>query len=355
MTLDVAYSGELATNLAGGLRRGARYLDNLSVALDAHLRTRGSERDTQVRLSGLYNNGASISDLVGDKQMVSNIETGVRALRLYEAWAEHRIGPVSAKAGLYDLNSEFDVLESAIFFTSSSHGIGTDIGQSGRNGPSIFPVTALALRLSADLSPRVTLRGAVIDGVPGNPDHPARTAIRLGGGDGALLIAEADMKLGAWRALAGHWRYTARFDAFDGSQGRGNAGWYLRGERSWDLAGGRRLAAFVRLGLANGRFNTFEHFIAGGVVLEAPFRSRPDDAAGLAISSALTGSRYRAWHDATDAETAFEASYRLALSDRLNFQPTVQYVMNPGAAQGVDDALFVGLRLGWGFMLGLAD
>jgi porin len=50
------------------------------------------------------------------------------------------------KIGLYDLNSEFDVIEAAALFLNPSHGIGPDFAQSGRNGPSIFPVTSLAIR-----------------------------------------------------------------------------------------------------------------------------------------------------------------------------------------------------------------
>src|SRR3546814_11986090 len=82
-----------------------------------------------------YNNGRSISDLAGDVQAVSNIETGVRALRLYEAWIDQKIGDAaSIKPGLYDLNSEFDALVTAGFFVRRPNGIGTDIAKSGRNG-----------------------------------------------------------------------------------------------------------------------------------------------------------------------------------------------------------------------------
>lgn len=77
--------------------------------------------------------------------MISNIETGVRATRLYEAWLETGLGERgSLRAGLYDLTSEFDVLETANLFIHSAHGIGSDIGLSGLNGPSIFPVTSRA-------------------------------------------------------------------------------------------------------------------------------------------------------------------------------------------------------------------
>jgi porin len=353
VTLDVAYVAELAANLSGGVRRGARYLDNLSVALDADLDRAAGWQDTTLRVSGLWNNGRSISALVGDAQAVSNIETGVRAVRLYDAWIERRFGAVSARAGLYDLNSEFDVLESAAFFTSSAHGIGTDIGQSGLNGPAIFPVTALALRLAVEAAPGVTLRGAVIDGVPGDPDHPKRTTVRLGRGEGALLIGEADVTLGDWRMLAGHWRYTARFDGFDGRPARGNAGWYLRGERSWPLGEGRSLGVFARLGIAAGRFNTFDRFLAAGAVLAAPLPGRAGDAIGVSVSRAWTGADYRRTMPATAAETVLEASWRVALADRLSLQPTVQYVVDPGAAPDVDDALFLGVRASWRFGLGL--
>lgn len=50
------------------------------------------------------------------------------------------------RIGLYDLNSEFDALDDAGLFINSAFGVGTDIGLTGVNGPSIFPVTSLAVR-----------------------------------------------------------------------------------------------------------------------------------------------------------------------------------------------------------------
>ena len=77
---------------------------------------------------GLYNNGTSFSPrLPGDVQTVSNIETGVRAARLYEAWIDGRVSQrASLRFGLYDLNSEFDTTEAGSLSIVSSHGIGPD-------------------------------------------------------------------------------------------------------------------------------------------------------------------------------------------------------------------------------------
>src|SRR3546814_5297499 len=83
--------------------------------------------------------------------------------------------------------------------------------------PSRFPTTSLAGRGAIGPAEGWTLRAALLDGVPGDPDHPARTAIRLGHGDGALAIGEVEAPLGQGKLLLGHWRYTAQFDRNDGS------------------------------------------------------------------------------------------------------------------------------------------
>ena len=72
-------------------------------------------------------------------------------MKLYEAWFEQTLfdDRLSFKAGLYDLNTEFDVVETAGLFINSSHGIGPDFSQSGVNGPSIFPTTSLGIRVKA--------------------------------------------------------------------------------------------------------------------------------------------------------------------------------------------------------------
>lgn len=197
--LETTYTGEVMSVADGGLRRGTRYLDNLDIVLEADLEALTGWRGAELHVYGLYNNGKSISDLAGDAQAVSNIETGKRKLRLYEAWIDQTFGEhVSLKAGRYDLNSEFDSLETAALFVGSAHGIGTDIAQTGLNGPSIFPETSLAARLEVKSAKGWALRTAILDGAPG-----------IGGDQGALLIGEAEAPVLGGRLLLGHWRYGA--------------------------------------------------------------------------------------------------------------------------------------------------
>ncbi|OHC99487.1 MAG: hypothetical protein A2885_22910 [Sphingopyxis sp. RIFCSPHIGHO2_01_FULL_65_24] len=344
--LQVTYTGEVMGNASGGLRRGTRYLDNLDIVFEADMEKLVGWTGAQVHIYGLYNNGRSISDLVGDTQAVSNIEASTRALRLYEAWIDQKFGDtLSLKAGLYDLNSEFDALDAAGLFVSSPHGIGTDFAQSGRNGPSIFPSTSLAARLQWDPADGWAIRSAVLDGVPGNPDHPGRTAIRLGHGDGALLVGEVQAPLGGGKLLLGHWHYTARFDLNDGTgTGHGNSGTYFRGEFPLIEKADRKLDAFFRLGKAAGRFNMFDGFASGGLKFSGWVPGRDKDEFGIAFAAAFTSDSYRAATGAAASEMAVEVSYRAPIAPWLALQPSLHYIRRPSADRTIADALVIGLR-----------
>ncbi|WP_232475872.1 carbohydrate porin [Flavisphingomonas formosensis] len=346
-SFGASYTADLWSNARGGIRRGMRYLDNLSVSAEADLDRLVGLGRTRAFASLLYNNGTHFSDaLVGDAQTVSNIDTGVRALRVYEAWLEAGDPDrFSVKAGLYDLNSEFDAIESAHLFPNSAHGIGTDIGQTGVNGPSIFPVTSLAVRVSARLSPRWSVRIALLDGVPGDPDHPAATVIALRRGEGVLAIAEVERELPRGKILVGGWGYSARFAALDqpDRQGRGNRGAYVRGE--WRLLGteARGLTGFVRLGTAAGRYNGFSRFLGMGIVAKGWLGGET----GIALAHAATSPAARRADPGVvrRGETAIELTYQRRLTRWLTVQPDMQYIVHPGADASLRNALVFGLRL----------
>jgi porin len=346
LLLQITYTGEVIGTAAGGLRRGTRYLDNLDIIVEADMEKLVGWNGAQVHVYGLYNNGKSISDLVGDTQAVSNIETGTAALRLYEAWVDQKIGDrLSLRVGLYDLNSEFDALDAAGLFVSSPNGIGTDLAQSGQSGPSIFPSTSLAARLAFMPAEGWTVRAAVLDGVPGDPAHPSRTTIKLGNGDGALLVGEVQAPLGGGKLLIGHWRYSADFDRNDG-QGTdgGNAGTYVRAELPLLKKSGARIEGFLRLGTASGRLNMFDRFAGGGIKFSGWLRGREEDEFGVAVSAAFTSDSWRVVTGARSSEIAVEMTYRAPIASWLAVQPNVHYVRNPSAERGVADALVIGLR-----------
>ncbi len=343
LDLEIRYTGEILANTQGGIERGARYLDNLDikVSLDAGA---GS-----LFVHGLYNNGTAFSaDLVGDLQGVSNIEAS-RAWRLYEFWYEFGAGRWSLRSGLYDLNSEFDVNAAGSLFIHSSHGIGADLGQTGRNGPGIFPVTALAVRGDIAVGSG-TARVAVLDGVPGDPSDPTSNSVSLDGDDGALAVIEYDGRFGSSaRFRVGYWSYTAMAEQLADPERRSrNHGWYVGAEATTTVAN-RNVAWFLRYGEASEAHNALASYAGAGLVVDAPFRGRPDDQIGLALASGAAGDSHRRIIESGGAatrsrETVWELTYRAPIGKRLAIQPDLQYVVKPSALADIGSALVVGLR-----------
>ncbi len=368
IVFEAAYTGEIFGNTRGGLRRGARYLDNLDLMLTVPSDVFGYHGGT---LFGyvLYNNKSTFSGpVVGDLQVVSNIDNEDN-VRVFEAWYEQRFlaGRAGVKLGLFDLNAEFDAIETAGLFLLSSHGIGAEFSQTGLNGPSIFPITSAGARLDFRVGAPLLLRFAAFDAVPGTRNKPRKTAIHLSDGEGALLVLEADTHpLPDLRLVVGLWTYTSKFEAvesgFDDTVPQmrsGNNGLYVFAEGPLLIAhdgGPERLDAWVRYGIADDHVNQLKRYFGGGLVYSGLFSQRPHDRLGLAVAVAENGAPFlRAAKAAGMAEEKreinFELTYRAPLADWLVVQPDVQYIINPGAHLALRNALAVGLRFEFGFRL----
>lgn len=360
VALRAVYKGEAWRNLRGGIKTGDDYLDNLDLIADLDANRWSGLEGLRLRAHVMYNNGHEFgAHYVGERQALSNIE-GVSTWRLYEIWADYSFGSDrrhSVRFGLYDFNTEFNALDASALFINSSHGIGPEVSQSGLNGPSIFPVTGLALRVRGSTE-KFYWQFAALDGVPGEPDHPDRTGFHLDRTEGALLAAEFGGATAGFSKLAlGGWRYTAQFDSIDEAaasgdpvRARGNQGHYLLAERLFRSRGSSSISGFLRAGAAETRFNQLSGFVGTGVVMRGFSAARPDDAIGFAIAHASNGDRFRqiAVRNGTPverSETVLELTWRAPLTEWLTVQPTLQYVMNPGTDPQLANAWALGLRV----------
>ena len=368
--VDAAYLGDVWRNTTGGLRTGSAYLGNanLSVTVDGERLLGLDGMSFYLDAQSIHGQGVS-SRLVGDAQSISNLEADSQ-LRLYELWMERGFGSSGGRSlrfGLYDLNSEFDALETAGLFLNSSHGVGPQLAQTGLNGPSLVPTTSLGARLHWSFSPALSARVAVMDGVPGDPDAPTRNRIRFAPKEGLLAISELAYAGARLHKLAvGAWTYTARFDEVvaetsgdEPAQLHGNRGFYAIADgqlyaEAEDSSQG--LNAFVRVGDANDRINRFDHYRGAGFVYTGALPSRPADQLGIAIASVGNGEVFRRAMISdgvtTDSrETTVELSYRFGVTEWLTLQTSVQHVNNPDTNPDLHDAMACALRFelakGW--------
>jgi porin len=378
--LAFSYTGELVQNATGGARRGATFPGAAGVELTLLLGRLVGWHGARIFVFALGTHGGAPSDLVGDVQGVSNLEAPA-AVRLEEAWLQQNLlgKRLSWLLGRYDLNTEFYRLQSGALFVNSSFGIGPEFAQSGVAGPSIFPNTAVGTRVDFKPSPNVVWRAAVLDGMPvGRPEGGIRL---FAPGAGVLLVGEVALisrpdtvgeprqrrfRIGrgparSYRAklALGAWYYTARFPDLVATlpnaasvQHRGSGGAYLVGDQTgWSPRRGRpgALTAFAQLGLGDGRVNQIGGYVGGGLTFTAPFRSRAQDALGLAVAAARNGSHYERAQTAAGApaagETTLELTYLAQLGSWLTVQPDVQYVIHPGGARATRNAVVLGLRV----------
>ncbi len=346
--LTIHYIGDLIGDAAGGRARGANVINRLDVGLSSSDRLFGIDGVHAQADVMLLGGGGFSAERSGDYQVVSNIDAP-HAVRPYEVWIEAPLSAFSrVKAGLIDLNNDFDVQSVGGIFLNSSFGIGPDLSQSGPNGPSIFPITAPGLELTYQ-PPGWTARLGVFDARAGDPEHMHRVFPDSFGRDGALLIGEGHVEIGPRVALqAGGWAYSEQAPRID-RPGRGtSAGGYAMIEaRLFDGDQGRALSAWLRGGGASDATNPVGVYIGGGLTWG-------NDATqfGAAVAHARLGDPARQGgtvdgRPSYRAETAIEGTGRWRVAKGLALQPDVQYVVHPSWSRSISNALVFALRVDW--------
>jgi len=376
LALDLGYKWDMLRVHRGGLQQGGRPIGHFDVRLAGDLEKLAGWKDATAFINFIYNGGGKTNrDYLGSQLGISNIEVPVNTTRFFQVWVEQSFadGAASVLAGLYPIDTEFQAVESAGLFVQPPYGAAPDLAQT--RGPSIFNNPALGVRAkwkSKDLG--LYAMGAVLDGMPGDPDRPQGTHVRFQPGDGTMQIAEIGYRPPALAAAPGaepqelfnkyalgYWRYTAKvddladLDANGDPQRRRSTGWYALAERTllrWGV--GKQttgnLTAFVRFGSTDGDSTAVRQFRNIGVRVRGLLPGRDEDVFGLAhtrggISDKFRASQAAAGIDTTATESAIEITYRIQANKWLAVQPLIQWYRNPGATSAVPSATVIGARV----------
>jgi porin len=358
-SFDVVYTGDLAANTKGGLKRESTYMSLLDLAMTADTAKAGLWENGRFFVHGLmtHDEGRLTGDFVGDRQTVSNIEAPTRTARLFEAWYEHQFleERLSLLGGLHDFNSEFDVTEYADLFINDGVGFQSDISANAR--PSAFSLTAPGARLKWLPQDEWEFLLGLYDGNPGDADevrHVGRWDFSKE--DGVFIAEEAAhrhrigdlpgaLKLGAWQNT-GDFNDVLAVDASgDPVVHDGNYGIYFVGEQFiYREKENQGLAAFVKMGGAPEDRNEISFYWNAGLNYLGPIPGRDQDQAGFAVARAYISDDFRQTQASDAAETVLEWTYRAHICDNFSVHPDVQYVINPGADHDLDNALVTTLR-----------
>ncbi len=341
---------DLLANLDGGRDQGVEVPSTLDLISDL---TWGNQDSNTAHRIKLFVQGTAAGDFstdrVGDLQVVSSLEAP-NTVKLFEAWYQYTLADQHASVliGLHDFNTEFYVLERASELLHSSFGIGPELSQANA---SLFPTTALGAVVRFQPRDQLYVTAGIYDGIPGKPTDPYGTHIRFDNDDGIFAVAEVghldDTHKIPMKAAIGAWHSTATFEDPTGARRNENSGAYLIAEtpiRTFDRDG--NIGLFFQFGMAQASRNAISRYVGGGLQWIAPFTGLGNDSLSLGVAHArLSGKQRRALGVRNRAETAIELTYAYRVNRWLMVQPDVQLIVDPGAANDVDDAFVAGLRI----------
>ena len=272
----------------------------------------------------------------GSAQVYSNIDAPSRST-LYEAWVEQRLmsDKLRLRVGKIDATNDFATVATAGDFLNSSMGYTPTI-----QGFPTYPEPKFGV--NAFLRP---LNGFGIG-----------MGVFQTAGTGALTMLEPNH---SWnlaqrelpgRLSVGYWRLDGTLLRFDGSRAANSQGLYSVLEQAvWrqSMANGsdsRRLSAFLQLGYADGRLNPFTQHTGGGLVLQAPFAQRPQDAVGVAATQVRFSGEPAAGFD-QHTEMVFETYYKITVNRHMLLVQDFQFIHNPGGLHANADCPVVTPRV----------
>lgn len=361
ITVELTHKSDILANTSGGVARGAVVLMNSEAAVNMDLgKLAGWNATTAFIQYHVQHGNKSINNYAGSFAGVDNIETGTSTGQFYQAWLQKNSADdsLSVLAGLYAIDSEFYVTKTSGLFLQPPYGMSAEMAQTGQNGPPIFPMGALAVRVKYTSS-GFYLQGALTDGVPGNPNNPHGTQIRLDRGDDLLAVVELGFNKSEEgqsfnKTAVGLWRYSVRADdlmdvgALGNPLRRTDQGLYFLAERTLRAEQdnpAQGLSGFVRFGTVNKDVYQANWSGSLGLLYQGLFDGCDGDTAGIAVTTSHASSKYRQLNASDSSETVVEITYRAQLQPWLSVQPMVQRIINPNMDAVLRDAWVAGMRL----------
>jgi porin len=363
--IGINHFGDVMAIVDGGEKRSTYYSGLVEVGLEFDLAILLGWPDTRAVVLGTGTFGLDPGDGSGSIHAPSNLANTPTGT-LLEAWLERDFlaGRLALLGGLYAVDGEFDVKESAGVFMNGGFGTGLELSETGLNGPCVYPATCLGVRARYQPDDSRYAQLAVLDGVAGDPDQPRGIQVGLNSDDGVFVIGEAGFQRGAeegrfLRAALGAWHYTTEFDDImqpdapapvrtsDGTYGLYallEGGLYSEpGQTAQGLSG------FLRVGLADETVNPIGRYAGAGLVYTGLFPGRDEDVLGLGLSAAFLGQDFRdaqtlAGTPAERRELVVELTYWMPVLPWLNVQLDAQYISDPAGDSSLDNATLFGLR-----------
>ncbi len=369
LTFLLVYTGDMAFNTTGGVKRGSAYLGNMDMSVSVDTEKLGLWKGGTFNVYGVSNFGGRYltGELVGDVQGASNIEAP-HTTKLFELWYEQKLfdEKLAVLVGLHDLNADFDVVDNGGDLLNSSFGIQPTM--TGNMSVSVFPAAGSAVRLKYEPNEQWTLLAGVFDGDQGDSGGNNRHGIHnsLNDKSGVLTIGEIDyhlklplpyaaeplpgtVKLGAWMNNR-DFDDVSDLDALgDAIVHDGNFGIYVDADQlvykeNTDPEDMQGLGVFLQYSQVPQDRNTINMYRGFGLRYMGLIAHRDEDTLSFGMGQAFISDSLRDASGQEAFERVLELTYKVQVTPSIVLQPDIQFITNPNADAALKNATVVMLR-----------
>lgn len=383
---NLTYTGEVFSNMSGGLTRGTAYEDLIDLELESDLNKLFGWKGGTAHLS-LYqinDSGRNAGDLVGAISDISGIDARP-AFRLFTLYVQQELGSAgSLRIGQIAADDEFVISDTAALLVNGSFGWANPVDDNLPGGGPAYPLATPGIRLKLDPSEEVKVLAAIFSGNPAGDCAPNEkpevcnkhgTTFSFTGG--ALFMGEVQYRPNA--KLNGHgdggppesayrlggWYHNDEFPDLANPKLEREGNWSIYGifdQAVWRNASSA-LTLFLGVAATPEDRSPISFYIDGGFGIYGPLASRPDDVIIFGVAYSDISSDLEALNKATrratgisipiqDSETAIELTYIAQVTPWWTLQPDLQYIIHPGGnvpspnnpTRAVEDSFLVGFR-----------
>lgn len=372
----MTYVADFQGNPSGGDKKGFAYFHNIGLNLLIHTEKLMGWNGGRIHISASQRSGRSLTKRdIGNTFNVAQLCCG-RTFKLVDLSIQQSLFEDKLNIRLGRIAGGDEFLSSPLYWLFVQNGIdGNPVGIFFNVGFSAYPNATWGARIKS----RPTKESYIMAGVyNANPD---RTKNKHHGADFSfdgpyLVIAETGYHpnvLLESKGLPGGYKIGGYYQSGDftnftnpGSTKNGNYGFYILldqmiyREKGSEKNSHQGLHPFVSLLFApDSEINTFPFFMNGGLVYKGLLPGRNNDYSGFAfvygkysnklsspgsqptefsLVSQITGEE--------DFEMVLEWMYKIQLTEWLNIQPDVQYIIKPGGTGDIPNALVIGFQMG---------
>ena len=306
----------------------------------------------------------SVRDLQGSAPHMANVQgtfgRGNQDSRLSELSIEKTFKDqgLSIKAGRLGLGMDFNVM--ACDFASTAF-CAAQMGKWQGNIWMNTPVSQWGARVKQQLNPEVAVQVGVYEFNPDNGNGKAEGqgwSLDTDHADGVTIPAEVVWTPKSFvNGLPGSYRVGGMYNTADDianqkdiATGEGKnrtfAGWLAVEQQLTSTGSGRQgLHSFANFTWHDRDTNKVDNSQQIGVKYIGLVDSQPNDILGLAVNRVHVNDRFADSRPAFDASAEYniELNYSYNATKWLMLRPNLQYVVNPGSSNQVDNALVLGL------------